>query len=732
MKTRIISVFLAFILLASLLPVSALADAMDEVSFTVCADSDAGLGGNVTVDFKKSSDGYTGTLHLPGSADISKLHFTWDKSVTVSDGSMALKSGEAPVAEAGGSVKYTVTAGGRSAVFTVKTMKGSVGVEGLFFNIDESLGTISAMYADKNHNTECFGSFSFDGETHDMSIKGRGNSTWTYNFSKKPLNFTVFKNEDASQGIGKYDKKDGVKLIDGVKAKKWSLLANAKDSSLLRNKLGYDMAKELGIGLDSRFVDVWMNGEYIGNYLMTPKTDYNAPENGYLLEIDNKTDYEDPQFTLNMFSRSFKGSFITVKDNGAEAPTADIKAYMEKAASAIQNYSSSDYLNYIDLDSWAKMYLLHELYKDIDVVCGSKFMYRNGLSDSDKLVAGPVWDLDGTFGRTYANGFTGLPREQETSTDGWFIDSIQSGCVAWFVELGKHEDFMQRVYELYNENKALFDSLPSRIDEQAALIADSAEMNFDVDNVNQTVEKYFNVESPKTVGSGKYAVTYKVTRGWSEYVDNLRTYVNSRLAFLEDSLLSTAPEGSITGNTRVVVGDTLLLTADVKNAGDATYQWQLSDDGESWTDIKGETGKTLSVPVTADMNGRAYRCEVTNARIINTARVAKACIPPASAVLDPVSVSIQTHPHSYAVAVTKPDCTHNGYTSHVCKDCGDYYKDTFVSALGHDYRGGVCTRCGAKESAQPEENITTMFIRQIEMFFPTNFNSFLFRIFGLR
>ena len=46
--------------------------------------------------------------------------------------------------------------------------------------------------------------------------------------------------------------------------------------------------------------------------------------------------------------------------------------------------------------------------------------------------------------------------------------------------------------------------------------------------------------------------------------------------------------------------------------------------------------------------------------------------------------------------VTAPTCTEKGYTTHTCA-CGDSYKDSYVNALGHNFKNGACTRCGAKD-----------------------------------
>ena len=58
--------------------------------------------------------------------------------------------------------------------------------------------------------------------------------------------------------------------------------------------------------------------------------------------------------------------------------------------------------------------------------------------------------------------------------------------------------------------------------------------------------------------------------------------------------------------------------------------------------------------------------------------------------------------HSYKEEVTAPTCTEKGFTTHTCSVCGDSYKDTETLALGHDFVGGVCTRCGEKDPDIPD------------------------------
>ena len=65
------------------------------------------------------------------------------------------------------------------------------------------------------------------------------------------------------------------------------------------------------------------------------------------------------------------------------------------------------------------------------------------------------------------------------------------------------------------------------------------------------------------------------------------------------------------------------------------------------------------------------------------------------------------HTHDYKAVVTKPTCTERGYTTYTCSVCGDSYKGSYVDPLGHDYKNGTCTRCGAKDpNYKPQADFT--------------------------
>jgi len=87
----------------------------------------------------------------------------------------------------------------------------------------------------------------YDGK---MTIKVRGNSTASY--PKKPWKI-------------KLDKK--TKMFDIPKSKHWVLLANYNDQSMMRNKLAYDFANDIGsLGMKSTWVECVLNGAWQGTY----------------------------------------------------------------------------------------------------------------------------------------------------------------------------------------------------------------------------------------------------------------------------------------------------------------------------------------------------------------------------------------------------------------------------------------------------------------------------------
>ena len=511
-----------------------------DLKLYVKPDRAAGLPTKSKVKFHYND--LNGAVYFPGDVDPSGMCLSWDDpDLTLSKGGKTYVSGKAPIAPVGKTVTYTTNSG---AVLSIETCRGSKNVGALFLTVDEKKGSIKAMNNDPEHETSCYGKAMFDGKTKYMSLKGRGNSTWI--LPKKPYNITFY--DDAT-----YDGKDGVKMVDGVKAKKWSLIANHFDASLLRNKIAMDLADDLGIGMKTRFMDVWMNGSYLGNYLVTPKNDYDTPDGGYQLENDNYIDTDSFQLP-GMFEigtipgvtvlGSGYNNRICIKDVGDGAKAAglknkDIEKHFLKAWAAVEDYDSEEYQQYFDMDSWAKMYLMYEMAKSYDCYAGSLLMHRDGLTKNDKLIAGPAWDYDIAFGRTLHKFFVGISEPMQINAEGWYIDHIGADLsdqpISLLQELHKHKSFRTHVAKIYKEYEWAFKDSAANVDRQKALIRDSALMNNERWLTNNLCADY--VVAPNTmraIGTGKYKLNYQITTTWNDYVANLKEWCTKRALWLSD------------------------------------------------------------------------------------------------------------------------------------------------------------------------------------------------------
>ncbi|MBQ6019170.1 MAG: CotH kinase family protein, partial [Clostridia bacterium] len=171
------------------------------------------------------------TVHLPNAADVAI------------DGT-AIGDGDATDALTVGD--HTLTADGKEYKLRVLRSEAFPSVW-----LETESGSMENIRADKNHKEKGtftlvdHGSVMCDGLAL-KSIKGRGNSTWAAD--KKPLNIKFEEKTDVL-GMGK--------------AKKWSLLANHFDASLLRNSLALNIAEAIGLPYTPsyRMVDLYINGE---------------------------------------------------------------------------------------------------------------------------------------------------------------------------------------------------------------------------------------------------------------------------------------------------------------------------------------------------------------------------------------------------------------------------------------------------------------------------------------
>ena len=242
--------------------------------------------------------------------------------------------------------------------------------------------------------------FSFEGVT--ARIKGRGNST--FGFDKKPYKI-------------KFDEK--ISLLGEDKAKEWTLIANHMDYSLMRNYLAYKVGEALGLPYttSAEFVDVYVNGEYRGVYLLCEQIEVGrgrvdiedsleVAETGYLLELDARAPGEGEEGVDYFYSLAGALPYaIKSPDTEDEKFTPErvafIKSYVDAAYTALLGSDYAEVSRYLDVDTFVNGYILDELFKTTDVGFSSFYLYRDA---GGKLSRGPIWDYDLAAGNSVAAG----------------------------------------------------------------------------------------------------------------------------------------------------------------------------------------------------------------------------------------------------------------------------------------------------------------------------------------
>ena len=444
---------------------------------------------------------------LPGYAQLSDGVFRVEKHREITIDGRAIEDGMSGEGFLPGQT-YALTVNDSSGVVTFRQ---SGGVSTMF--LETTSGTMDYIHAQKgNREPGSIRLYAPDGQlTHrgTMELNGRGNVTWE-NSEKKPYSLQLTAEADLL-GLGS--------------ARKWILMANGFDPSNLRNKAVYDFAGIVGLAYspDCQWVDLYLNGEYAGLYLLSERNEIHPErvdisENGILVSIDmeqrmQRQDYPYIRVDGDTALRLHSGQKITD----------DLTAFWKRVDHAIQAENGIDpetgthYLEYIDLTSWVRKYLIEEVFGNVEASAVSHYFYTDG----GKIYAGPVWDYD------YALG----------SVRTWQTSTVQALFCArpyvwdesdtpWFYALWQKEEFRQEVIRLYEAEfrPALKALLESGLDQYMAEISSAADCN---------QRRWHRALCPM-----------------EEETERIRAYLTARLSFLDSLWLEGDTYYTVTANLR--------------------------------------------------------------------------------------------------------------------------------------------------------------------------------------
>ena len=225
------------------------------------------------------------------------------------------------------------------------------------------------------------------------TIKLRGNSS--LRSEKKPY-------------LINFDEK--TKVLDmPAKEKKWTLIPNMFDKTLMRNILGYKMSFIFGLKYtpSCRYIDLILNGDYVGNYMICDKIEVSKdrvditkmdetciqePEisGGYLVQGTGNGNRKN-----NEFFKTEKGITLSYEYPNPEDITEEQRIYLKKKIDEIEAKVYENNTENIDLESFARYFLVEDFSGNQDIIFNSFYLYKERRDD--KIYFGPVWDFDLAF-----------------------------------------------------------------------------------------------------------------------------------------------------------------------------------------------------------------------------------------------------------------------------------------------------------------------------------------------
>jgi len=341
-------------------------------------------------------------------------------------------------------------------------------------------------------------------------VRERGNAS--RGFPKKPYRI-------------KFEKKQ--KPLDApAKAKKWTLINNYGDKTLMRNLLAFELSRKMGMPYTpyGTAVDVLLNGEYKGCYQLCDQIEVNdgrveitemTPEDntgealtgGYLIEVDAYA-YDEP----SMFT-STKGNPVTIKSPDEDEITTNQHEYIRQYFNRMEN----QWKTYLDLNTFLRHFLVGELSGNTDTYW-STYMYKD--RGESPIHTGPVWDFDLAFendNRTYPiMNLTDYIYRTKGSCAGnmrQFVNNIVVNDAAAKAQLLK-------IWDEVRQAGLTEEYMTDYIDAWEQTLSQSQELNF----LRWPIMNQYVHQNPCLWGS------------YQAEVQNVRRYMKERIAWMDNKL----------------------------------------------------------------------------------------------------------------------------------------------------------------------------------------------------
>jgi spore coat protein CotH len=292
-----------------------------------------------------------------------------------------------------------------------------------------------------------------------LRIRGRGNATWI-SYPKKPYKL-------------KLDEKAG--LLGMEADKDWVLLANYCDKTLMRTSIAFRLSELMNFPWTpkARFVEVVLNGKYLGNYQLTEgiKQDakrVNIPKRGYIVERDGYYQQEPIWFEtqIRKYGYSFKNPDT---DDITQDEISYIQNYLDEFEKVLFSDKFSDpisgFRKYMDLKSFARWYVFQQILANMDT---NVYLTKDDRTDATKLFMGPVWDFEWSMGIGWYDGVRPRPANYP----------VWNGNAFYFDRLLQDPGFADEVKSEWKTYRSLSTEILKHIDGLKQELAESQKLNF--------------------------------------------------------------------------------------------------------------------------------------------------------------------------------------------------------------------------------------------------------------
>ena len=330
-------------------------------------------------------------------------------------------------------------------------------------------------------------------EEYSLTIRGRGNTSW-----------------DAPKKNYKIELENKAPLLGMPQNKDWVLIPNYADKTLLKNSLAFSLSEKLGVYYTPRsdFVELYLNGEYVGVYLLCEKIkqgpnriDLPSDSLSFIVEIDNKAREGEVIIKTNQ-EIPFRIHYPKNPSDEAITRLEDHLNLMEYNLRLITKDSVVDIEKWVDVDAYIKHFWIQELFKNPDATFFSSIYFTWTVHEPIKM--GPVWDFDLSAG--------GHTNKTVISPTEWLTMDFY-----WNLYLFHDATFMAMAINYWKENINIFKSILDDLENTRKKIKKAAEHNFYRWNV---------------MGLEDVVTFNKAYKSYDEAVDDLKQWLETRINWI--------------------------------------------------------------------------------------------------------------------------------------------------------------------------------------------------------